>query len=94
MAGLDLVITSCTAPLHLAGALGTPVWAVIPFAPHFVWQLECQDSPWYPTLRLYRQEHAGHDWTTTVARVAADLGVLSEQKRFASTRAAPLVSAA
>src|SRR5208283_1663520 len=68
IAELDLVITSCTATLHLAGALGAPVWAVIPFAPHFVWQLDRQDSPWYPTLRLYRQERAGHDWTSPISR--------------------------
>jgi len=94
IAGLDLVITSCTAPLHLAGALGAPVWAVIPFAPHFVWQLGRKDCPWYPTLRLYRQERAGHDWTNPIGRVAADLGALAEQKLLGAALRAPHIAAA
>jgi tetratricopeptide (TPR) repeat protein len=73
MAGLDLVVTSCTAPLHLAGALGAPTWAMIPASPHFAWLLGRADSAWYPTLRLYRQEKFGMDWSGVVARIAADL---------------------
>ena len=73
MAGLDLVITSCTAPLHLAGALGIPVWGVIPFAPHFFWLLERSDSPWYPTLRLQRQDRQGQDWSAVVDLIAVEL---------------------
>lgn len=79
MAGLDLVITSCTAPLHLAGALGIPVWGVIPFAPHFFWLLDRPDSPWYPTLRLHRQDRPGHDWSDVVGRIAADLAALARR---------------
>jgi hypothetical protein len=73
MSGLDLVITSCTGPLHLAGALGMPTWAMIPFAPHFVWLLDHVDTPWYPTLQLYRQGKPGRDWSDVVARIASDL---------------------
>jgi tetratricopeptide (TPR) repeat protein len=73
MSGLDLVITSCTAPLHLAGALGVPTWAMIPASPHFVWLLERTESVWYPSLRLYRQETFGTDWSGVVARIADDL---------------------
>jgi len=73
VAGLDLVVTSCTAPLHLAGALGVPTWAMIPASPHFAWLMGRPDSPWYPTLRLYRQEAYGTDWSGVVARIAADL---------------------
>jgi tetratricopeptide (TPR) repeat protein len=73
MASLDLVITSCTAPLHLAGALGVPTWAMIPASPHFAWLLNRPDSAWYPTLRLYRQESFGTDWSGVVARIADDL---------------------
>ena len=73
MAGLDLVITSCTAPLHLAGALGVPTWAMIPASPHFTWLLGRADSVWYPTLRLYRQEKFGTDWSGVVAAIAGDL---------------------
>jgi len=94
MAGLDLVISSCTAPLHLAGAMGVPVWGVIPFAPHFVWQLKSLNNPWYPTLRLYRQEKAGRDWKTTMDRVATDLGALAEQHRAARAPSTVLDSAA
>jgi ADP-heptose:LPS heptosyltransferase len=73
MAGLDLVITSCTAPLHLAGALGVPTWAMIPASPHFAWMLGRGDSVWYPNLRLYRQAAFGADWSGVVARIADDL---------------------
>ena len=81
MAGLDLVITSCTAPLHLAGALGIPVWAIIPHSPHFLWGLEREDSPWYPSLRLYRQDQHGRDWSGAVGRVASDLARLADSKK-------------
>jgi tetratricopeptide (TPR) repeat protein len=76
MASLDLVITSCTAPLHLAGALALPVWGVIPFAPHFFWLLDRADSPWYPTLRLYRQDRGGDDWSGVMCRLAVDLAAI------------------
>lgn len=74
MAGLDLVVTSCTAPLHLAGALGVPTWAMIPASPHFAWLLGREDSAWYPTLRLYRQEKFGTDWSGVIERISRDLG--------------------
>ena len=55
MMNLDLVITSDTAVPHLAGALGVPVWVALPFVPDWRWLLEREDSPWYPTMRLFRQ---------------------------------------
>jgi len=76
MTGLDLVISSCTAPLHLAGALGVRTWAMLPFVPYFPWLLERTDTPWYPTMTLYRQEQPGRDWSCVVSRIAADLAVL------------------
>lgn len=76
MANLDLMISSCTAPLHLAGALGVRTWGMIPYAPHLLWQLERTDSPWYPTLRLYRQDRPGTDWSQTIGRMKADLAAL------------------
>ena len=79
MTGLDLVITSCTASLHMAAALGIPTWAVLPFAPHFFWLLDRQDSPWYPALRLYRQDNSTSGWTGVITRVASDLAQLSAQ---------------
>jgi FkbM family methyltransferase len=88
MAGLDLMISSCTGPLHLAGSLGVPSWAMIPFAPHFTWLLERTDSPWYPSMRLYRQERPGQDWSGVMARIAADLS-RSDLRRALSTSAGP-----
>jgi predicted O-linked N-acetylglucosamine transferase (SPINDLY family) len=79
MASLDLVISPCTAPLHLAGALGRPTWAMIPFAPHFPWLLDRADSPWYPSMRLYRQSRPGTDWSSVVDRIATDLRILHRQ---------------
>jgi hypothetical protein len=83
MSELDLVISSCTAPLHLAGALGVPTWALLPFAPYFPWLLDRSDSAWYPTMRLYRQEQPGMDWSGVIARVGRDL------ERFAASWGAP-----
>jgi len=77
MAGLDLMISSCTAPLHLAGAMGRPTWAMIPFAPHFPWLLDRTDSPWYPSMRLYRQSQTGRDWSSVVAEIAEYLRRMS-----------------
>ena len=59
MMNLDLVITSDTAIAHLAGALGRPVWVALRAVPDWRWLLERTDSPWYPTMRLFRQSDAG-----------------------------------
>lgn len=78
MAGLDLVISSCTGPAHLAAAMGVPTWILIPRAADWRWMLEREDSPWYPSVRLFRQAAAG-EWGETVERVAAALrGFASE----------------
>jgi tetratricopeptide (TPR) repeat protein len=66
MANLDLVISSCTAPAHLAGALGRPVWIMLTKEADWRWMLDRPDSPWYPTARLFRQAVAG-DWAAVVA---------------------------
>src|ERR1700722_13467087 len=76
MERLDLMISSCTAPLHLAGALGVPTWAMIPFAPYFPWLLDRTDTPWYPTMRLYRQQQPGRDWSDVIDLISADLAAL------------------
>jgi len=70
MSCLDLIVSVDTAPAHLAGALGKPVWVLLPFAPDWRWMLGRADSPWYPTMRLFRQEKPG-DWTEPIARVEA-----------------------
>ncbi|MBL8672906.1 MAG: tetratricopeptide repeat protein [Alphaproteobacteria bacterium] len=69
MAGVDLVITADTAPAHLAGALGRPAWVALPFAPDWRWQVGRADSPWYPSLRLFRQERPG-DWAAPLEAMA------------------------
>ncbi|MBV8143689.1 MAG: tetratricopeptide repeat protein, partial [Gammaproteobacteria bacterium] len=76
MAGLDLVISSDTSVAHLAGALGRPVWTVLAASPEWRWGLERSDSPWYPTMRLFRQTADG-DWNPAVTTIAAALQKLS-----------------
>jgi len=73
---LDLVISVDTAVLHLAGAMGKQAWAVLPFTPDFRWMLDRQDSPWYPTVRLFRQRRCGN-WDDVFQRVAGELKVLA-----------------
>ena len=63
---LDLVISADTAVAHLAGALGKPVWTLISFVPIWRWMLNREDSPWYPTMRLFRQPSLG-DWESVIA---------------------------
>ena len=65
---LDLVISVDTAVAHIAGALGRPVWILLPFMPDWRWLLERDDSPWYPSMRLFRQETRG-DWQSVIERV-------------------------
>jgi ADP-heptose:LPS heptosyltransferase len=72
IAELDLIITVDTSIAHLAGALARPTWVLLPFAPDWRWQLGRDDSPWYPTLRLFRQPRP-RDWQSVVARVHARL---------------------
>lgn len=73
---LDLVITVDTAIAHLAGALGKPVWILLPFSPDWRWFMHRTDSPWYPTARLFRQPRR-HDWATLCHQVNAALSVLA-----------------
>jgi Flp pilus assembly protein TadD len=70
---LDLVITVDTAVAHLAGAMGKPVWVLLPFVPDWRWLMDRSDSPWYPTMRLFRQGRIG-DWETPIQRVVRALG--------------------
>ena len=76
MEALDLVITVDTSVAHLAGALGRPVWILLPYGPDWRWMLDRADTPWYPTARLYRQPARG-DWASVMARVKADLAALA-----------------
>lgn len=70
--GLDLVITIDTAVAHLAGAMGKPVWVILPYSPDWRWLLHRNDSPWYPTARLFRQP-APQQWGPVLMLVAEEL---------------------
>jgi hypothetical protein len=73
---LDLVITADTSIAHIAGALGVPTWLALAHVPDWRWLLEREDSPWYPTVRLFRQTSAG-DWSSVVRQMADELLQLS-----------------
>lgn len=72
LANLDLLVTVDTSIAHLAGALGTPTWLLLPAAPDWRWMRDRADSPWYPSMRLFRQERAG-DWPGVIRQVAEEL---------------------
>jgi hypothetical protein len=73
MLNLDLILTIDTAGAHLAGALGRPTWTILPWACDWRWLTDREDSPWYPTMRLFRQPTRG-DWASVIAQVADELG--------------------
>jgi tetratricopeptide (TPR) repeat protein len=79
-AELDLIISVDTAVAHLAGALGRPTWVLVAAAPDWRWLLERADSPWYPTVRLFRQPTAG-GWTAVTERLCAELAALAAGDR-------------
>jgi hypothetical protein len=72
IANLDLVISVDTSVAHLTGALGKPVWILLPFMPDWRWMLDRDDSPWYSTARLFRQDET-RAWDGVMARVHAAL---------------------
>jgi hypothetical protein len=80
MACLDLILTIDTSMAHLAGALARPVWILLGHSPDWRWLLDREDSPWYPTARLFRQPGHG-DWPSVIERVRAALQELAAQKR-------------
>jgi len=75
---LDLVISVDTAVVHLAGALGRTVWTLLPFSPDWRWLLDREDTPWYPTMRLFRQPSPG-DWASVINKVIHELKKESEK---------------
>jgi tetratricopeptide (TPR) repeat protein len=76
IANLDVVVTIDSAVAHLAGALGKPVMLMLPFSADWRWMLDRSDSPWYPTMRLFRQDRPG-DWSTCIGQIAQALGANS-----------------
>jgi ADP-heptose:LPS heptosyltransferase len=69
---MDLVITVDTSVAHLSAALGNPTWTLIPYSPDWRWMLHRNESPWYESMRLYRQQNPGQ-WTECLASLAADV---------------------
>ncbi len=74
---LDLVVTVDTSVAHLSGALGKPTWIMLPFTPDYRWLLNRDDSPWYPNVRLFRQD-AGRDYAPVIARVRDELNAITK----------------
>jgi hypothetical protein len=80
MQSLDLIVCADTSIAHLAGALGRPAWVLLKYVPDWRWQIARDDSPWYPSLRLFRQETDG-DWKSAIAKATSALrGVLSREE--------------
>ncbi|HSZ56384.1 MAG TPA: tetratricopeptide repeat protein [Tepidisphaeraceae bacterium] len=79
IANLDLVITIDTAVAHLAGAMGKPLWVMLQYVPDWRWLLHRSDSPWYPTMRLFRQPRPG-DWGAVASQIATALRSLLERQ--------------
>lgn len=88
VAQLDLVIGVDADVVHLAGALGRPVWLLLPFVAHWRWQRDREDSPWYPTMRLFRERQPG-DWAELLDRVAEAMAVAASCGPPASSPAVP-----
>ena len=80
MMNCDLIITSDTAVAHLAGAIGRPTWVVLKQVPDWRWMLDRPDSPWYPTMTLYRQKSQG-DWVDVFDTIEQDLRTMLKQKK-------------
>jgi ADP-heptose:LPS heptosyltransferase len=72
MSQLKLIISVDTSVAHLAGAMGRTVWLLLPFSPDWRWLMHREDSPWYPTMRVFRQRKLG-DWEGVIARAVAEL---------------------
>jgi tetratricopeptide (TPR) repeat protein len=78
---LDLVVSVDTSVLHLAGAMGKTVWALLPYAPEWRWMLNRKDSPWYPTMRLFRQSN-WNDWDQVFSSVAEELKIMLSNNKM------------
>jgi hypothetical protein len=88
MRALDLVVTVDSMPAHLAGALGVPTWTLLHADPDWRWMRDRDDSPWYPTMRLFRQRRPG-EWADVVRRVAERLRAAAARRSPGADREAP-----
>jgi hypothetical protein len=88
---LDLVIGVDTSTIHLAGALGKPVWLLNRFESEWRWMTGRSDSPWYPTLRIFRQP-ALHDWPNVISEITIELSTWVAAKTIQSARESNLIS--
>ena len=79
---LDLLVTVDTSVAHLAGAMGWPVWLLLPYIPDWRWLLDRDSSPWYPVARLFRQDET-RTWSSVIERVQETLGQWIERGRGA-----------
>jgi ADP-heptose:LPS heptosyltransferase len=77
MLSLDLILSVDAAPAHLAGALGKPIWTLLSSTPDARWQPEGDTTPWYPTMRLFRQTRPG-DWHDVFVRMTQSLHKLTD----------------
>jgi Flp pilus assembly protein TadD len=80
MKNLDLVVTADTSTAHLAGALGVPAWVALQFAADFRWLMQRDDNPWYPSVRLFRQERPD-DWQPVFQKMSKELRFLADKQR-------------
>ena len=72
---VDVLVSIDSSPVHLAGALGRPAWVMLPFVPDWRWLLARDDSPWYPSVRLFRQPKPD-DWVSVTGAIAAEIAQL------------------
>lgn len=92
IAGLDLMISVDSMPAHLAGALGTPTWLLLHAHSDWRWMTDRSDSPWYPTMRVFRQERA-RDWGAVIEKIADELAQLaSSRSRIARENYPPIAA--
>lgn len=80
VASCDLVISSCTSVAHFSAAMGIPTWIVVPILPYYLWALPGETSPWYDSVRLYRQERFGH-WEEPFIRIKENLVSLLDKEK-------------
>ena len=81
---LDLIVSVDTSVAHLAGAMGKVTFTLLPFSPDWRWLLEREDSPWYPTMRLFRQKHRG-DWDKVIKRLEEEVRLLVDRRTARQT---------